>query len=65
MRQKAGFQEPMSFDLSPDVAESWEYSPDRLSVTLKLRQGVKWHNKAPINGRAFDMDELHSPELGD
>ena len=25
-----------------DLAESWEFSPDRLAVTFKLRQGVQW-----------------------
>ena len=58
IRQKAGFQEPATFDMSPDVAESWELSPDRLTITLKLRQGVKFHNKAPVNGRTLDADDV-------
>ena len=28
------------------------------TITLKLRQGVKWHNKAPVNGRAVDVDDV-------
>ena len=31
---------------------------DKLSITFKLRQGVKWHNKAPVNGRAFDSSDV-------
>jgi peptide/nickel transport system substrate-binding protein len=58
VRQKAGFQEPATSELSPDVAESWEYSPDRLTITLKLRQGVKFHNKPPVNGRTLDADDV-------
>jgi peptide/nickel transport system substrate-binding protein len=42
----------------PELVQSWEYSPDRTALTLKLRRDVKWHNKAPINGRAFDADDV-------
>jgi ABC-type transport system substrate-binding protein len=42
----------------PDIMESWEFSPDGLTMTMKLRQGVKWHNKAPVNGRALDIDDI-------
>ena len=27
----------------PDLAESWEVGADKLTVTFKLHQGVKWH----------------------
>ena len=27
-------------------------------MTFKLRQGVKWHNIAPVNGRAFSTDDV-------
>lgn len=30
--------------LHPELAESWEAAPDGLSLTLRLRQGVKFHN---------------------
>ena len=33
------------------LAESWEISPDRLTYTFHIRQGVRWHNKPPMNGR--------------
>jgi peptide/nickel transport system substrate-binding protein len=53
-----GFLKPTENVVAPDLAESWETSPDGLQITLKLRQGVKWHNKAPVNGRALDMDDV-------
>src|SRR5690606_27455439 len=33
-------------------------SPDRLEISLKLRPGVKWHNKAPVDGRDVDIDDV-------
>jgi len=37
--------------LRPDLAESWQASADNRLWTFKLRQGVKWHNVPPLNGR--------------
>src|SRR5581483_10394022 len=34
-----------------EMAESYEIAPDKLSVTLKLRQGVKWDPRPPTSGR--------------
>ena len=39
-------------------AESWEFSPDRLSLTVKLRPNIKWHNVHPVNGRGVDIDDV-------
>ena len=58
LREKAGYLKPEAGELEGDLAESFEYSPDRLQVTLKLRPGVKWHNRAPVNGRAVDVDDV-------
>ena len=53
--QRPGYLSDRTFaDYDPDLAESWEFSPDRLQITFKLRQGVKWQDKAPVNGRDLE-----------
>lgn len=34
--------------LLPRVAESWEWSEDRRTVTFHLRPGVRWHDGRPV-----------------
>ena len=38
--------------------ESWEVSPDKLTLTIKLRQGMKWDPQAPTSGRAMDTSDI-------
>jgi peptide/nickel transport system substrate-binding protein len=35
-------------ELTGDLAESWEISDDQLTVTFKLKDGVKWEDGAPV-----------------
>jgi peptide/nickel transport system substrate-binding protein len=37
--------------LKGDLAESWQSNADARVWTFKLRQGVKWQNLPPLNGR--------------
>jgi peptide/nickel transport system substrate-binding protein len=32
----------------PDLAESWDVAPDGLSLTFKLRSGVRWQDGTPL-----------------
>ena len=41
----------------PDLAESAEHVDD-LTWTVKLRPGVVFQNKAPVNGRALSTDDI-------
>jgi peptide/nickel transport system substrate-binding protein len=59
VNEKAGVLKPAAYEeYAPEMMESWEFSPDRLQLTFKLRQGVKWHNKAPVNGRVLDTEDV-------
>lgn len=46
----------LSTEVEGDLAQSWE-TPDTQTVILKLRQGVTWQNKPPLNGRAFTAED--------
>ena len=39
------------------LAESWE-TPDDTTIILHIRQGVYWHNKAPMNGRELTAQDI-------
>ncbi|MPZ47912.1 MAG: hypothetical protein GEU75_01110 [Dehalococcoidia bacterium] len=44
-------------DPVPVLAQAFEFSPDGLTATFTLRQGVKWHPIPPVNGRVMDMED--------
>ena len=39
------------------LAESWS-QPDPLTYIVKVRQGFRWHDKAPMNGRELTADDI-------
>ncbi len=39
------------------LAESWE-NPDPFTYTFKIRDGVFWHDKAPVNGRQLTAHDV-------
>ncbi len=45
-------------DVEGETAESYEISPDKMQITLKLRQNMKWDPRAPTNGRNIDMQDI-------
>jgi ABC-type transport system substrate-binding protein len=55
---KPGLLKTSDNEVVPDLAESWEWSPDRLTLTAKLRPGTRFHNLPPINGREVTMDDV-------
>ncbi|HLF76806.1 MAG TPA: ABC transporter substrate-binding protein [Dehalococcoidia bacterium] len=45
-------------EVIPELVESWEWSPDLLQLTMKLRQNVKFQNLPPVSGRTIDIDDV-------
>jgi ABC-type transport system substrate-binding protein len=59
VHNKMGYKGPSSYnEVEPEMAESWEFSPDRTTITFKLRRGVKWQNRSPVDGRPFDSSDV-------
>jgi peptide/nickel transport system substrate-binding protein len=48
---------PGTFALEPDLAESWT-QPSDTTYVFKLRRGVRWHPKPPVNGRELVADDV-------
>ena len=49
--------QPGTFTLEGDLAESWT-QPNDTTYIFKLRKGVRWHNKPPVNGRELTADDV-------
>ena len=44
-------------EIQPALAESWE-QVDPETIVFHLRQGVRWHDIPPVNGREFVADDV-------
>jgi len=49
--------QPGTFPLEGDLAESWS-QPNETTYVFKLRRGVRWHNKPPVNGRELTAEDV-------
>jgi peptide/nickel transport system substrate-binding protein len=58
VRHKAGPSvQPGTMPIEPHLAESWE-QPNDTTYIFKLRKGVRWHAKPPVNGRELTADDV-------
>jgi len=48
---------PMTYPIEPDLAESWTQVNDTTYI-FKLKKGVRWHPKPPVNGRELTADDI-------
>ncbi len=56
--QKPGYLAPAPDEYTGDLVEAWEFSPDKLTMTLKIRSEGKWDARAPTNGRNVDASDV-------
>jgi extracellular solute-binding protein (family 5) len=51
----------------PDLAEFWTIAPDGMTYTLKLRQGVRFHDGSPMTSRDIkaSYDKIIFPANGE
>src|SRR5688500_8274465 len=58
LRHRAGPNvKPGSFQIEGDLAESWQQTSDTTYV-FKLRRGVRFHAKPPVNGRELTAEDV-------
>src|SRR6266403_1829014 len=58
LKYKAGpAVQPGTFTLEGDLAESWS-QPSETTYVFKLRKGVRWQAKPPVNGRELTADDV-------
>jgi len=52
-------------EIVPRVAQSWELAPDGLSVTFRLREGVRWHDGRPVTAAdvVFTVEQVRDPAV--
>lgn len=66
---KRVFSGLVSFDpqlnLTPDLAERWDISPDGMVYTFKLRQNAKFHDGRPVTAQdvVYSWERAANPEL--
>ncbi|MBI2760779.1 MAG: ABC transporter substrate-binding protein [Chloroflexi bacterium] len=47
-----------AYEVEGDLAEGFETPSDGTTVTFKLRANAKWHDIAPVSGRAVDAEDV-------
>jgi ABC-type transport system substrate-binding protein len=65
-RMKQVSLEPPVYEIVPELAESYEFSADGLSVTIHLRHNVTWHDGAPFTAKdvVFTFEAILDPDTG-
>ncbi|MBM3223618.1 MAG: ABC transporter substrate-binding protein [Candidatus Tectomicrobia bacterium] len=58
--------DPMALEIFPELAASWEVSPNGQTVTFHLHKGVKWHDGAPFSSAdvLYTIERIMRPPQG-
>ena len=57
-RVSDGHKERTKGEIVGDLAQSWEFSPDQLQLTVKLHPEAHFAPLAPVNGRSVDAQDV-------
>jgi peptide/nickel transport system substrate-binding protein len=59
------FKQNMRGEFEGVLAESWESTPDFRTTTIRLRDGIRWHDGVPVTARdvKFSLDIRTHPEV--
>lgn len=57
------FKYDADLTLTPRLASSWDLSPDKRTLTVVLRDGVKWHDGVPVTARdvVYTIEKVRDP----
>jgi peptide/nickel transport system substrate-binding protein len=60
LRFKSGTDPAVSadYEVAPDLASAWEITEDGLQLTFRLHPNARWHDVAPVNGRAVESEDV-------
>ena len=58
LRIADGHMKPESGEILPEAFESWEISPDKLTLTAKVNRNNAFAPQAPVNGRPVEADDF-------
>lgn len=60
IRERGNAQaDTLKLELEPDLAEKWEQpAPDATEFVFTFRKNVKWQNRPPVGGRAFNAEDV-------
>ena len=59
MKVKPGILQTSDGTIEGDMVESWEFSPDKLTLTMQLKPNIGTPpNQAPLNGRNLDSSDV-------
>src|SRR5262245_44419051 len=52
-------------ELEGRLAESWEHSPDYRTWTVRLRDGIRWHDGVPVTAHdiKYNLDLRSKPDI--
>lgn len=54
-----------TLELKPRLASGWEVTPDHLTYTFTIREGVKWHDGAPFTAGdvIYSFERVRDPKV--